>query len=230
MENLQESHISSILVVGRLPLDEVDGEQLSESFTRHQENWRRRPIDKLGLYEVDGTKHHIGLDIELGRATRATGVDSALFSLEAHPFSRHERLRTAARTRQERQFDEIQAILSDCKELTSRGRLHSHVSWTFPPDSKRPIISLPLMTVQDPSFPFAEISGIRLRKRTEDGLTSVTIDLREDRSLTVTLVCPLTRVPVTSDMVNYAARTGNKMIADFVSSAEVRPENGEVTA
>ncbi len=224
MENLEKLNIDSVALVGSIFLNRGDHARLSTVLSKHQDNWPRRRIDKLGFYEVDGVRHHIGLEIEMGRGANP---DIARFTLEAHPFSKSERLRSTTRKSQEQKFDEIQAILSDLGELNLPSSVHSHITWMFPPDSMKSIIELPMMTVQNPSIPFTEISGIRLRKRASEGSTRVTIDLRDNRSLTVTLVFPLPDAKISDGMMDYTTHRGSQIIGDFVFGLEAPLEDRE---
>ena len=193
MENLEESQINSVSIIGRIPLGNDRNGDCERVLSKHQSSWPRRSIDKLGLYEIDGIRHHLGLD-------RGSSPRAASFSLEAHHFSSSERLRSPTRNRQIQQFSEISAILSDLEEYRTVGRLHSHVAWMFPPDSRRTIISLPMITIHGDSAPFTEIVGIRLNKVTEEGNISITMDLRSDRSLFVTVIFPLPRTILSNDL------------------------------
>ena len=224
MDNLQELNIRSVSVDGGISLDEGGYERLSSVLSKHQDNWPRRRIDKLGLYEVDGIRHHLLLDIEI---IRRVNPEVALFALEAHPFSRGERLRASTRARQELQFSEIQAILSNLGDIELRSQLHSHLGWDFPPDAKKPIIGLPLMTVQNDVMPFTEISGIRLKKITAEGLTTVTIDLRVDRSLAVTSAFPLPGAAISEKIIDDTAKLGTQVIGNFVFDADDSLESRE---
>ena len=224
MENLHNLGINSVSVVSSIAPHDGDQGQLSEMLGKHQVNWPRRSIDKLGFYEVDGIRHHMGLDIEPYPKAKP---DMVLVTIEAHSFSEWEPLRSPTRRKQERQFDEIQAILSDIGGLDLRSQAHSHMTWIFQPDSMKPIIGLPMMTIQNPSIPFTEISGVRLRKRTSEGLTTVTIDLREDSYLIVTLAFHLTGIKISESILDYATKKGNQIIPDFVSKSGI-PNKGEV--
>ena len=200
---------------GRIPFEGGEGEELSAVLGRHQDNWPRRGIDKLGLYEVDGIRHHLGLDIEMARGDRGKS-ESAIFSLEAHSFSGNERMRTQTRNKQIREFTEIQSILSDLAISGISGRIHCHLAWNFPPDSIKPIVALPMMTFQSVNVPFTEIVGVRMTRPSDEGLTSVTIDLRPDRSTFVILVLPPVRANISDDLLNSTVRNGSLVIQEFI--------------
>ena len=191
---------------------------MSDVLSKHQDNWPRRRIDKLGFYEVDGVRHHIGLEIE------THGPDLVILALEAHAFSRNEQLRASTRRRQERKFDEIQSILSELGRLELHSQVYSHMAWTFEADSMKPIIALPMMTIQNPSIPFMEISGVRMKRRTGDGLSTVTLDLREDRSLTVTMMYPVPGLQISEEVMSQTIQMGSRTIGDFVISLESQPQ------
>ena len=218
MDNLQELNINSISIGGRISLEDGVEDQLSTVLTKHQSSWPRRSIDKLGLYEVDGIRHHLGLDIEI---IREAAPSVAIISLEAHSFSSRERLRASARNRQMKQFSEIKDILFDLEATRIIGRFHPHIVWVFSPDSKKPIVSLPLMTMQGRDAPFTEISGVRLNRATDDGNVSVTMDLTNDRSLFVTLVLPPARTTVSENMIGSAVQRGSQMIKEFILDTEI---------
>ena len=224
MENLERLNIAVVSIVGRISLDDGGYDQLYSALSKHQGNWPRRNISKLGLYEVDGVRHHLSLDIE---TDRRTNPDIAIFTLEAPSFSRNERLRSSTRQRQLQQFSEIQAILSDLESSNVDGRLHSHILWSFPPDAKRPIINLPLMTVQSPGIPFSEITGIRLNRVTGEGTATVTMDLRSDRSLIVTLVLPPVQTRFSEKMLDFSVQRGTQIVDDFVFDVEDSVESRE---
>ena len=224
MQNLRDVNIRSVAVIGEFSADESGYKELSDVLGGHQENWPRRRIDKLGFYEVDGVRHHIDLDLE---ASPKLNPDVAVLRLEAHPFSTSERLSASTRRKQELHFHEIQAILSDIEALNLSGRLHSHIVWLFQPGSKKPIIGLPMMTIQNPNIPFTEISGISLRKVTGESRTTVTIDLRRDRSLVVALMTPLIGATISQEIIDYTAQQGTKIISDFILDIGTPLENGD---
>ena len=217
MKNLQKFDIVSVAVIGSMDLGEGLNERLSEILIKHQPGWPDLSVDKLGFSEIEGVRHHIGLDIEID-AHRSSGMAS--FGLEAHVFHRGERLDASVRRNQEKEFEEIQAILSDLQRLGKVIRCHSHVDWRFPPDARRPIIDLPFMTTNSASLPFTEISGIRFKKRTDDGLTGVIIDLHEDRTLAVRLMLPIMQTEISSTMLELAVQEGMEVISDFVLETE----------
>ena len=217
MENLQAVNIDSVAIVGSISLEDAGNAQLSAVLARHQENWPRRSVDKLGLYEVEGVRHYLALDIAEERRAKANLIR---FNLESHPFSSAEPARAATRARQKRHFAEIQAVLADLGRLSLRVRLHAHISWRFPAGSKRTIVRLPLLTIQNPEAPFSEISGIRLRKTDGDSATSVIIDLLSDHSLAVTAVFPLTGVKISDTLLDTAVQRGCQLIGDFVLDSD----------
>ena len=218
MKNLQEFNINSVSAMGEISFDEAGYEQLSSVLREHQENRRRRNIDKLGFYEIDGVRHHVGLELEIVGRTKPK---NARFMLGAHTFPASERLRASTRDSQARQLSEIEAILSDLGGLNLTSRLHSHVSWSFQPDSKKTIIELPMITIQNPSLPFTEISGIRFRKVTDEGMTTVTIDLMRDRSLLVTLVSPLLGITISANMIDYMVKQSTQIIDEFIFDKDI---------
>ncbi len=224
MQNLLDLDIRSVVVGGEISLDELGYKELSDVLGRHQENWPRR-IDKLGFYEADGVRHHVGLDLEI---RRRINPDVALLRLEAYPLSTRERLSASTRRKQELQFSEIQAILADLEALNPSSRLYSHVVWLFLPETKKPIIDLPMMTIRNPSLPFTEISGIRFRKETGENLTTtVTIDLNRDRSLVVAITFPLPETKISKMIINYTAQRGSEIIGDFILEVDSPVNNGE---
>ncbi len=219
MKNLRELNIRGALVAGEISLAEAGCERLSDVLSGYQKGWPRRSIDKLGLYEVNGVRHHISLEVE---PRRKKNPDSARFTLESHTFPSSATLRSATRIKGERQFSEIQAMLSEFKECALSRPLHSHIVWMFPPDVKRPIIGLPMMTIQGPNAPFAEITGVRLRKEGDAGSTVVTMDLGPDRSLAVSLRFSLSEARISEQLMDYTVQRGVRIIGDFVLDAETQ--------
>ena len=224
MKNLQEFSISSVSAMGEISFDEAGYERLSNVLRNFRGNRRQGNIDKLGLYEVDGVRHHVGLDIEIVSRAKPR---SARFMLAVHAFPTSERIRPSTRNKQMQQFSEIEEILSDIGKLDLNSQLHSHVDWRFRPDSKKPIIDLPMLSIQSPSFPFSEISGLRFRKITEGDLTTVTIDLMRDRSIFVTLVSPLTSRAISANMIDDIVQQSTQTIGDFVFDIDIPLGNGE---
>ena len=217
LENLQAVNIDSVAIIGSISLEGAGNAQLSAVLARHQENWPRRRVDKLGRYEVEGVWHYLALDIVEERRSNA---DIVAFNLDSYPISSAEPLRAATRARQKRHFTEIQSILADLARLNLQSRRHAHISWRFPAGSKRPIVRLPLLTIQNPDAPFSEISGIRLRKTDGDSATSVIIDLLSDQSLAVTTVFPLTGVKISDTLLDTAVQRGCQLIGDFVLDSD----------
>ena len=226
MQNLERLDIISVAVVGNIDLVEGRDEQLHDILVKHEANWPSNAIDKLGFYEIDGIRHHVGLDIEIASDRDS---DEAAFAVEAHSFHRGEHFSLSDRANQEKQFEEIQAILSDLRELGAVNRLHSHVAWRFQPGSKKSIIDLPLMTTQSASLPFTEISGIRFKKRTSEGMTAVIIDLQEDRSLAVRLMLPAAQTEISSEMLDSVVQKGRQVISEFILEPSVAAEDGDST-
>ena len=150
-----------------------------------------------------------------------------LLTIGAHPFRRNERFRAPTREKQTREFGEIQAILDELAGLNLTTGLTARIGWLFPPGLKKPIVALPLMTIQNPSAPFTEISGIRLTKRTSEGLTTVTIDLREDRSLSMALAFPLPEPSFSASMLDKAVVQGTTILEEFMLAQESDVEEEE---
>lgn len=223
MNNLQELNISSVSVIGEISFGESGYGQLSNVLREYQGNRRRPRIDKLGFYEVDGIRHHVGLDIEfVGRATPMF----ARFMLGVHTFPPSERLGPSTRNKQMQHFSQIEEILSAIGELNLDCRFHSHIDWIFPPGSKKPIIDLPMISIQNSSFPFSDISGIRFRKMTDQGSTTITLDLMSDGSLFATLVSPLLAMAISEKMIDDIVQVGTSAIGDFVFDIDIPLENG----
>ena len=176
MEDLESYNIRTVGVAGFLHLDEE--QRLHNILEKHQDGWPNTPIDKLGFYEVGDARHHLGLDIGMMGETKRV-----LFEMEAHVFLREEGYESDIRLDQERQYDDIQSILEDLKEIQARGNVSALITWIFPPDSKTPIISLPMLTVQGPNLPFSEISGVHLKRETSEGTVHIIMDLRDDHAL-----------------------------------------------
>ena len=212
MINLESLDIVSVAAIGYIDLAEGRDEHLHNLLVKHETGWPDTAIDKLGFREIEGVRHHVGLDIEIDKDRS----DEASFVLEAHSFHTGEHLDPPVRALQEKQFEEIEEILSDLLELGAASRIHCHVAWRFASGTKRSIIGLPMLTVQNAALPFTEISGVRLKKRTTEGLTNVIIDLQEDRSLAVRLTLPATQTQITGDIIESVAQRGTRVIGDFI--------------
>ena len=225
MENLQDHDIRSIGITSVLRLDEE--QRLNNVFTRHQDGWPEMAIDKLGFYEVEGVRHHLGLDI-----AKLNGPDtgSVLFELEAHVFSQEEHIEQSTRIRQEKEYEEVQAILLDLKDNGARGPAHFHAEWRFPPDSREPIIQLPMMTIHSPTAPFSEISGVRIKKRTDEGTTDVIMDLLEDRFLNVRIELPLRLTEIADTLLSDTIQAVSQVLDEFAFSEELEHRGQEGTA
>jgi hypothetical protein len=64
--------------------------------------------------------------------------------------------------------------------------LHTNVHWIFPPDTRKPIITLPFLKISAAGLPFTEIRGVRM----VHGNTSVILDLHNDNQLHVAMAFP----------------------------------------
>ena len=222
MENLRALNINAVSLHGRLPTDGGNHERLFDVLSKYETRWPRRAIDKTGLYEVEKVQHHTGLEFELNRRSEPEVIS---FTLGAHPFRANEKFRQPTRERQYRQFDEIQSILADLAVSSLTINLTARIAWRFPPESKKPIVSLPLITIQSPNVPFTEISGIRFKRRTTEGLTTVIIDLAENRSLVTTLAFPLPESGFSTSMVDDAVLRGTTIIGEFVLGSGLDAED-----
>ena len=225
MENLQNHDIRSISITSILRLDEE--QRLYDVFMRHQDGWPETAIDKLGFYEVEGVRHHLGLDIA---KLDGPDTDSVLFELEAHVFSQEERIEQSTRLRQEKEYEEVQAILVDLKDSKTRGLAHFHVEWRFPPDSRVPIIQLPMMTLHSPTAPFSEISGVRIKKRTDEGTMDVIMDLLEDKFLVVRIGLPLRLTEIADTLLSHTIQAVSQVLDEFVFEEDLEYEGQEGAA
>ena len=225
MLNLESLNIVSVAAIGAIDLEEGRDQSLNNILIKHQTGWPDSAIDKLGFSEIDGVRHHVGLDVEIDSERNP---DEASFLLEVHSFHSGEHFDPNTRAAQEKQFEEIEAILSDLADLESHTFIHSHVAWRFPPNTRRSIINLPLMTMQSAALPFTEVSGIRLKKRTDQGLTAVIIDLQEDRSLAVRLMLPATPMQISEEIIETIAQLGMRVIEDFI--LDIVTEEGDIDA
>ncbi len=222
MKNLQGLNIRSVSATGEILLDEAGHRRLSEALREYKHNRRRGSLERDAFYEVDAVRHLVALEVELDNGNRP-GI--AGFTLDAYPSPTRSRPRASTRERQARQLSEIEAILSDIGGLNLDSRLHAHVAWRFQPDSKKTIIDLPMITIQNSNLPFTEISGVRFRKVTEEDVTTVTIDLMRDRSLLVTLVSPLPGVTISVDMMDHVVQQSARIIGDFVFDIDIQFED-----
>ena len=150
MENLRALNITAASLHGRLGLADCVEDQLVSVLGKYEPRWPRRSVDKTGLYEVAGTQHHTGLEIEL---LRRPDPGVIVLTVGAHPFSATERFRAPTRERQTREFIEIQAILDELANMSLVTGLTARVGWLFPPGTRRPIIALPLMSVDSSAVP-----------------------------------------------------------------------------
>ena len=198
---------TSWLVLGKYDLVGPDGRSTKQAFMRSPT-----------LNTTQGWKSNCYVALTLAWSFSQSGPN---------PFRINERFRATTRERQTHEFGEIQAILDELANTNLTTGLTARIGWLFPPGLKRPIITLPLMTFHSPAAPFSEISGIRLTKRTPEGLTTVTIDLRENRSLAVALAFPVPEPNFSASMLDEAVIRGTAIIEEFMAAQEPDVEGEE---
>ena len=217
MKNLQALNITLASLRGRLHLDEPSHDQLNNALRRYQPDWPDWPITRTDFRHVDNIEHRVALAIETRREIRR-GIrsETVLLALSARPSRTDGQLTLDISGEETNESDQIQHIIEDLRALEIRTRLRARIDWIFPPDTKKAIIGLPLMTFQGPNIPLTEVSGVRLRSRTSDGLTTTTIDLREDRSIVTTLTFPWSGSYASNEMLDDAVAQGTDLMGRFL--------------
>lgn len=169
-------------------LSRLSIDMISWSFTSEMDDPARQ---RLGLgrkpssrtvtrdgYEWEGdTRNHVILALRPHRA-------EVEIELDIHPLPSRERLSVGARRRVDRMVS-VYELLDEIGGVTEAS-LRTLVHWRFPPGTRKPIISLPLLSVSVPGVPFSEVAGVRMVQ----GSTSVILDLHSDRSLHVAMNFP----------------------------------------
>ncbi len=79
MENLTALNISSVSLYGRITLEDDGRDKLSGILGKHNINWPRQGVDKLGLYESGAVRQHIGPEVPF---TEVVGVRLSRTSAE----------------------------------------------------------------------------------------------------------------------------------------------------
>lgn len=137
----------------------------------------RRVLTKDG-YEWEGdTRNHVILALTANRTKLE--IEGSV-----HPLPHNERLNASARRRVE-SMPSVYELLEEMGKLP-KADLHANIHWRFPPDTRKPIISLPFLRISATGLPFTEIRGVRM----VHGNTSVILDLHDDNRLHVNLGFP----------------------------------------
>jgi hypothetical protein len=220
VEQLHGLSFRGVQVTGAIDLISKDAhERLARVLGTYQSAWPRRSIDKLGLHVADGYRQHVSLEIEFKRRRDPGG---ALFEFESHTFSPKEELTPSTRRRQQQTFEDIKDILAQLAGFQLKESLHCHIVWIFKPDSKKPIIALPMMTMQNLNTPFSEISGVRFRDRGKMGVTSVIVDMSPDRSLTVSAVMHLEGLQISVNLLDCVVGRAHRVLDDYIMDVDVQ--------
>ena len=214
MRNLQSLNITRATLQGSFRIDDLEWAELNAVLVKHEPGWPSHALRKTGYYEVEGVRHRLTLMVGIRHGIR---YDFVTLSLSASPIPRPQRALPGLGESDSPTLDDIQAIIQGLTPWVIR--LRAQVDAVFPPGAKRALIGLPLMTFQVPDIPLTEVSGIRMRSRSTEGLTTATIDLREDNSIATTLAFPWTSPLVEGDMldsaVDYAADILSKFLLDL---------------
>ncbi|GEM_PF-6754696 len=208
---LSKLFIDSVSLTGAVTLDKWTEGQLRDFISQYQRNWPSRSFDRDGLYVGNGSEQHVSF--ELGRLRKRSPTTT--FILVGHVMSAEDRTRKATRQRMERDFAVIEKVLDVMREFRVELDAHAHVNWTFPPDTRKPVINLPLLATEDPNSPYSEIVGIRLRKVVDAKEHSVILDLQTDRTLIVSIRFPYTGV-VARDLIDTIVNLGNSWASKYV--------------
>lgn len=209
--DLEKLFIDSVLLVGHIHIHESDEQKLSNILVRYQKGWPQRPIHMLGLYTEGRMRNHVVLQLS-SRKRERTRIQ---FELEAHKVPMKERMRKTTRQRQEDELKDIDRILNTMSNIEVETKLHLHINWEFPPDSRKAIISLPLLSMSNPELPFSEIVGVRLKKAVEDEYSSTILELGPDRSLHCMTEFPFNE-KISSDVIERVVKQGTKLLSSLV--------------
>ena len=215
MRNLQSHNITRASLQGRLSLDAPELGELNDVLVKHEPEWPARAIRKTGYYEVERVRHRLALMV----ATRhGLHQDLVTISLTANPIRQTQQLLWGFDGPDSTTIDDIQAIVRGLSPWFIR--LRARIEAVFPPGAKRALIGLPMMTFQGPGIPLTEVSGIRMRSRSNDGLTTATIDLREDNSIATALAYPWPSPNVAGDMLDEVVDYGSDVLSKFLLDSE----------
>lgn len=141
----------------------------------------RRALGEDG-YEWEGdARNHLMLTV----TPSGTKVE---IDFSAHPLPPSERLNASARRRVE-SIPSIHALLDKMGNLPKIDS-NANIHWRFPPDLRKPIISLPFLRISTAGLPFTEIRGVRMVR----GDTSVVLDLDDENRLHVNTRFPYLEV------------------------------------
>ena len=69
-----------------------------------------------------------------------------------------------------RNMRKIQALLGESVFSEIKSDFHFDLNYRFAPDSVETVVSIPLIKINDASFPFTHVRGLRLTKETESGV------------------------------------------------------------
>ena len=211
MRNLQSFNITRATLQGRFRLDDSELGELTAVLIEHEPGWPAQALRKTGYYEVEGVRHRLTLMVAMRHGVQD---DFVTFSLNANPIPQPQRSLSGFGGSDPPTLDDIQAIIQGLSPWIIH--LRAQVDAVFPSGAKRALIGLPLMTFQGPGIPLTEVSGIRMRSRSSEGLTTATIDLREDNSIATTLAFPWHSPHVAGDMLDNAVDHGADILGKFL--------------
>ena len=220
MKNLQALNITSVGIRGRFSLDDVQRGKLDVVLKKHEADWPELAVRRTSYYHVEEIGHRFTLNIGLLHVTRPDAIPPprVLFSLNTTPTG--EWLQQELPGLETHESDGVLELLGDLGASGLTVRLRAQINWAFPPETKRAVISLPMMTIQGPGIPLTEVSGIRLRNRTSEGLTTATIDLREDRFIITNIAFPWPNPHLSRDMLDDAVEKGTEIMNRFLLDSD----------
>lgn len=158
-------------------------------------------------YEWEGdTRNHFILEM------RPHGAEVEI-ELLTHPLPLRERLTLGARRRVDRMVS-VYELLDEIGGSTE-ANLRTHVHWTFPPGTRKPIVSLPLLSISASGVPSSEVVGVRMVQ----GNTSVILDLDSNRSLHVAMNFPYA-TKVSRDIIKRIVAHATTILTGFLIPEE----------
>ena len=152
-----------------------DAETINEGVGHFLKRWPDRPVDLLGVDEIDGSTvlTHLQMryrDEEDDKKIRDSDLDRVRHEVEVG-------LSAGVRRGLRRKTNEIFSVLTAVQSLVTDKHLHCTLSWRFPIDSVNSVLSLPLMQVPIPGTPYEQISGVRLTSSPPNVFEYAVLDL-----------------------------------------------------
>ena len=222
--DFQELHIQSLHILAFLGCNPGQEEAITEKIRTYRKTWPKRPFGRLGLHEADGSARHVELSITRhARSSRRIHV-----SLEIHPVLNDKMPRSRQRQKQIAEFDEISDVLSHIASLDVRTRCHAHIKWEFDPAKHESIIKLPMLSTGGGKLPFDCISGVRFRRRSENGDMSIIVDANQGGELGVVAHIPLAG-QISLGLVDELSHSASEIIGEFIFDVSTESDRGEMS-